>query len=184
MEAAAWTGYFVKHDDGMEMRTQYEAFADAHWDYDKWIDDHPCPTVPPTGATLEDVEDCGEASSGSGAWPGYIPWVSKEEDKQHYYENIGKYDWYISGWQDWDPTQSPYAQQTDLRTEYRGMREQSNNDRSTTPILFCGCRWRRGRSRSWRRPSSSTLAARKPAPEASRRRCRCGRGRADTTAAK
>ena len=127
VEVAAWTGYFVKHDDGLDMRTQYEAFADAHWNYDKWIDDHPCPTVPPTGATLEDVEDCGRATSGSGAWPGYIPWVPKEEDKQHYYENIGKYDWYISGWEDWDPTQTPYAHQTDLRTEYREMRQQSND---------------------------------------------------------
>jgi hypothetical protein len=127
VEVAAWSGYFVKHDDGINMRTQYEAFADAHWNYDKWIDDHPCPTVPPTGATLDDVEDCGKASSGSGAWPGYIPWVSKEEDKQHYYENIGKYDWYISGWSDWDPTQTPYAHQTDLRTEYRGMRQESND---------------------------------------------------------
>ena len=127
VEVAAWSGYFVKHDDGINMRTQYEAFADAHWDYDKWIDDHPCPTVPPTGATLDDVEDCGKATSGSGAWPGYIPWVSKEEDKQHYYENIGKYDWYISGWSDWDPTQTPYAHQTDLRTEYRSMRQESND---------------------------------------------------------
>lgn len=127
VEVAVWTGYFVKHDDGINMRTQYEAFADAYWSYDKWIDDHPCPTVPPTGATLDDVEDCGKATSGSGAWPGYIPWVSKDEDKQHYYENIGKYDWYISGWEDWNPAQTPYAHQTDLRTEYRDMRQQSND---------------------------------------------------------
>jgi hypothetical protein len=127
VEVAAWTGYFVKHEDGLDKRSEYEAFADAYWDFDKWIDDHPCPTIPPSGATLEDVEDCGRSTSGSGAWPGYIPWVSKEEDKQHYYENIGKYDWYISGWEDWDPTAFPYKIQTDLRTQYREMREASND---------------------------------------------------------
>jgi hypothetical protein len=126
VEVAAWTGYFINHNEGLDKRDEYEAFADAYWNFDKWIDDHPCPTVPPD-ATLEDVEECGKASSGSGAWPGYIPWVSKEEDKQHYYENIGKYDWYISGWQDWDASQSPLAHQTDLRTEYRALRGESND---------------------------------------------------------
>jgi hypothetical protein len=124
VEVAAWTGYFIYHNDGLDKRDEYEAFADAHWDMQKWLYDHPCPTA---DSTLASVEECGKASSGSGAWPGYIPWVPKEEDKQHYYENIGKYDWYISGWQDWDPAATPYAHQTDLRTQYRAMRGESND---------------------------------------------------------
>lgn len=128
VEVATWSGYFVKHNDGLDKRAEYEAFADDHWNYDRWIDEHPCPTIPPSGATLEDVEACGRASSGSGAWPGYIPWVPKEEDKQHYYENIGKYDWYISGWEDWNPATNPLPHQTDLRTQYRTMRGESNDD--------------------------------------------------------
>jgi len=124
MEVAAWSGYFVKHSDGLDKRDEYEAFADAHWDMQKWLYDHPCSTA---DSTLESVEECGKASSGSGSWPGYIPWVSKEEDKQHYYENIGKYDWYISGWADWDAARVPYAEHTDLRTQYRDMRAESNN---------------------------------------------------------
>jgi hypothetical protein len=123
-EVVAWTGYFVNHADGMDERDAYEAFADAHWEYNKWLYDHPCT---PSDSTLESVEECGRASSGSGDWPGYIPWVSKEEDKQHYYENIGKYDWYISGWTDWDETAFPYSRQTDLRTQYREMRQKSND---------------------------------------------------------
>ena len=126
VEIAAWSGYYVKHQDGMDKRDDYEAFADANWNMQKWIDDHPCSTLPPSGRTLEDLETCGQASSGSGAWPGYIPYVSKEEDKQHYYENLGKYDWYISGWSDWDPLADPYKEDTDLRTEYRAMRAESN----------------------------------------------------------
>ncbi len=126
-EIVAWTGYSVKHSQGTDKRTEYEAFADAHWTEQKWIDDHPCPTLPPTGRTLEDIEACGQASSGSGAWPGYIPYVPRSVDKQHYYENLGKYDWYISGWEDWNPADVPYSHDTDLRTEYRQMRIDSNN---------------------------------------------------------
>jgi hypothetical protein len=127
VEIAAWSGYYVNHSDGMDERDGYEAFADQNWNQQKWIDDHPCSTLPPSGRTLEDIEDCGQASSGSGAWPGYIPWVSKEEDKQHYYENVGKYDWYISGWSDWDPLADPYKQDTALRDQYRAMRQESND---------------------------------------------------------
>jgi hypothetical protein len=76
--------------------------------------------------TIQDIEECGQASSGSGAWPGYIPYVPRSVDKQHYYENLGKYDWYISGWDDWDPNLNPYAHQTDNRTTYRAMRHDSN----------------------------------------------------------
>jgi hypothetical protein len=126
MEAAAWAGYYVNHNDGLDEREAYESFADQHWDFDKWIDDHPAPCVNP-GDGLEQVEDCGQSTSGSGQWPGYIPYASKEDDKQHYYENIGKYDWYISGWSDWDEASVPYTEDTDLRTQYRSMRQQSND---------------------------------------------------------
>jgi hypothetical protein len=123
VEVAAWAGYFVNHNDGMDERDAYEAFADEHWDMDKWITDFPGQNF----STLEEVEAYGKASSGSGVWPGYIPFVSKEDDKQHYYENLGKYDWYISGWEDWDESVFPYVEDTDLRTEYRAMRQKSND---------------------------------------------------------
>lgn len=128
LEAAAWTGYIVNHDDGLEEREAYEAFADEHWNMQKFIDDHPCPTLPPSGRTLEMLEECGRAVSGSGGdwWTGYIPWVSKEEDKQHYYENIGKYDWFVPGWTDYDPTLDPPLAKSQLREEYRAMRATSN----------------------------------------------------------
>lgn len=124
VEALAWTGYFNKHSEGMDQRDEYEAFADANWSYNKWLYDHPCT---PSDSTLESVEECGRASSGSGDWPGYIPFVSKEDDKQHYYENLGKYDWYISGWTDWKETEFPYKKNTSLRTQYREMRQKSND---------------------------------------------------------
>lgn len=128
-EAAAWTGYVKFHEDGLDMREQYEAFADENWSQRKWIDDHP--NVYPTfqGWSVEQLDSLGQVVSGSGSWPGYNPWVSKEEDKQHFYENIGKYDWYISGWTDYDPDTQPHD--TPLRDEYRSMRRESNDDLDT-----------------------------------------------------
>lgn len=126
VEIAAWSGYFVKHGEGLDLRDEYEAFADANWGVQKWIEDHPCNVEQIGERNLENLELCGQASSGSGAWPGYIPYVSKEEDKQHYYENLGKYDWYISGWSDWNPDSDPYDRDTPLRDQYRAMRAESN----------------------------------------------------------
>jgi hypothetical protein len=128
-EAVAWTGYFKKHNEGMDQRDDYEAFADAHWSESRWVSEFPgiCPT-PPT--SVEEVEECGQLTSGQGIWPGYIPYIPKDKDKQHYYENLGKYDWYISGWDDWeglDPESLEYHMQTDNRTTYRSMRQKSNN---------------------------------------------------------
>ena len=109
---------------------EYEAFADQYWSEQRFIDENLCPTLPPSGRTLEMVEECGQAASGSGGdwWLGYIPYVSKEEDKQHYYENLGKYDWFVFGWSDWDPNQpDPPQPNSALREQYRTMRGESND---------------------------------------------------------
>jgi hypothetical protein len=128
-EIIAWSGYYVNHNNGLDERDQYEAFADEYWSMDKWIQDHPCNVEQHGDGTrnLENLELCGQSGSGSGEWPGYIPYVSQADDKQHYYENLGKYDWYISGWDDWDSSQDPYATDTAHRDEYRSMRQQSND---------------------------------------------------------
>jgi len=131
VEAGAWSGYFYKHNQGLDTRSEYEAFADDHWDQRRWIDNH-FGVYPQTGYTLEDLEQYGRDTSGSGVWPGYIPWVPKSEDKQHYYENIGKYDWYVSGWEDYVPLTTPDdlgpgEALSKLREEYRSMRVESND---------------------------------------------------------
>jgi hypothetical protein len=130
VDVLAWTGYFVKHDEGLDERDEYEAFADMYWDQQRFIDQHYY-IYPGTG-TLEELEALGQAGSGSGSsdewWTGYIPYVSKEEDKQHYYENLGKYDWFVSGWSDYDPTLNPLLAKSDQRETYRAMRAESNDD--------------------------------------------------------
>jgi hypothetical protein len=125
-EVSAWTGYVYYHGKGLDSRDAYERFADAHWDYDKWILDHPATQ----GLSAEDRDFAALDSIGrndwTDLWPGYHTWHSKEEEKQNYYETIGKYDWFISGWEDWDPDAEPWAHDTGLRTTYRSMRRASN----------------------------------------------------------
>jgi len=126
-EITAWTGYAYYHDQGMEGRAEYERFADEHWDYDKWIFDHPATQdLPEEDRTFEALDSIGQ-NEWTDQWPGYHTYFPKEEEKQNYYETIGKYDWFISGWGDWDPNADPWAHDTDLRTEYRAMRNESND---------------------------------------------------------
>jgi hypothetical protein len=127
-EVAAWTGYIYYHDKGMDERQDYENFADTHWDYDRWIDWHP--DAYPLDLTFEELDSIGRGKwATGGGFPPYHPYFPKEEDKQSYYETIGKYDWFISGWADFDPVAIPHD--TDLRTQYRAMRKTSNDDLKT-----------------------------------------------------
>ena len=123
-EITAWAGYAHYHSQGLDKREEYEAFADAHWDYDRWIDEH-LATEGLVDPTFEELDSIGRYHWDQ--WPGYHTWHSKEEEKQNYYENIGKYDWFISGWEDWDGS----SHDTSLRTTYRGMRIDSNDDFDT-----------------------------------------------------
>ena len=134
LEAGAWTGYLYYQNKGLDTREEYETFADRHWDLHKWADHHPEVYPYFTGFSPEQMDSIGHERSGTGSWPGYIPYVSIQEDKQHYYENIGKYDWYISGWEDYDPDwvspnpdDPPYQRDTNLRDEYRSLRNKSND---------------------------------------------------------
>lgn len=126
-EVAAWTGYVYYHGKGLDSREAYERFADEHWDYQRWYMNHPATaTLDPDDRTFEALDSIGR-NDWTDLWPGYHTWHSKEEEKQNYYETIGKYDWFISGWEDWDPDADPWAHDTDLRTTYRSMRRTSND---------------------------------------------------------
>lgn len=131
-EITAWTGWVHYHDKGLDSRAEYERFADAHWNTDRWIERHAIwqdPVYQGEDPTYDNLELYGPEWEG---WPPYHTWHSKEEEKQNYYENIGKYDWFISGWDDWnlegnyDPATIP--RETDNRTTYRSMRKKSNDE--------------------------------------------------------
>ena len=126
LEVLAWAGYIKWTQEGDDLETEYRAFADEHWAESKWIDDHNAwghvgDTGPRTFARLDSI---GRDFSYDG-WPGYHSHTFKYENQINYYENIGKYDWFISGWSDWDPLLNPM--ETALRTEYKAMRKESDD---------------------------------------------------------
>ena len=111
LEAGCWTGTVYWRNRGFDKRHEYEDYADEHWHTARWA-----------SAWLEEQPDwldwidasewdamawdqtCDVALDLDEGHPGYLqshyaPWA---EDPQHYYENLGKYDWYRWGWDDYD----------------------------------------------------------------------------------
>lgn len=129
IDVASWIGVAHYASEGNKKRDEYYAYADAHW----------------TEARLA-------AAYGDLSLPGtfYFPsvtdytalplWVSVEDDRREYYENLGKWDPFVFGWDDFPETDprnfddlAPFTYQ-DLkdprvsphREVYRAMREDSN----------------------------------------------------------
>ncbi len=125
LEVTAWIGYAYYRDQGLDGRAEFEAFADAHWTEDRWINNHPALEGEPVPKTFANLDSIGSDPSYSG-WPGYHSYAPKDDVKLNYYENLGKYDWFISGWEDWDPASKPMN--TELRDQYRALRLESNSD--------------------------------------------------------
>jgi len=144
LDIAAWMGVKYYNDSGHEKRDAYYAFAEAHWSEEKlgaafW-----------TGAGdanphYEEIAGLGlEYFQVSDSEFGYteLPlWVSREEDQREYFENLGKWDQFVFGWDDF---QDPHQLFNDLpvgdianltlagvsnnRELYRSMRQDSNSD--------------------------------------------------------
>ncbi|MFQ5512499.1 MAG: hypothetical protein ACE5EO_11695 [Candidatus Krumholzibacteriia bacterium] len=132
LEATAWTGYAINRNRGLDSRAEFEAFADRHWNHGRWIREHVATAMMggnPDSVTFAELDAFGRSAAYAGAWPGYHPYAAKEDEKLNYYENIGKYDWFISGWEDWTraPLGTTQPSNTDLRTQYRSIRNRSND---------------------------------------------------------
>jgi hypothetical protein len=115
VEAAAWIAYFAQHDTGTKKQEQFRAYADAHWDWDRYRDPA-FEDCPPNGHSDMGVQD-------STLWSLY---VNRRND---FYEDIGKLIIYSCGWD----TQKN-------RDIYRDMRDDSNeflrNARYATTVVF------------------------------------------------
>jgi hypothetical protein len=68
LEVAAWVGYAYYNDQGLDGRAEFEAFADTHWDHDKWIGDHPAVEGFPANLKTFEVLD----SVGQFWWQGWL----------------------------------------------------------------------------------------------------------------
>lgn len=102
LEGATWVTYIYYHDRGKTKEDEFEAYADEKWDYARWIASDP-------------------ANAGSDADNLILNF--QQNNRQQYYEDIGKLPVYWSGWEGYaDP---PADAQT--RRFYYGVRNDSNN---------------------------------------------------------
>jgi len=77
LEVAAWVGYLHYHDLGKQRETEFENYADSHWELQRWYDS-------------------------GGQWQGTpedsLILYFYDHNKQQYYEDIGKISTYWPGW--------------------------------------------------------------------------------------
>ena len=90
IEAAALTGHFRSNSEGNRLEDQFEADANALWDenaYWNWMGEI-------CGGSCNNMDDLRSFERDS--FSHFLP----EEKNQPYYENIGKYNQFVIGWED------------------------------------------------------------------------------------
>jgi hypothetical protein len=131
LDIASWIGVKHYNDRGNDLRQEYYAYADAHWSeqrladaYDPLVDGYAHTYFPEDWTELDDLS----------------LWVSRQDDEREYYENLGKWDQFVFGWDDFTPPEAipgydPTGELIDLkqpgvslhREVYRSMRQESND---------------------------------------------------------
>ncbi|MEA2077052.1 MAG: hypothetical protein U9O95_03445 [Candidatus Marinimicrobia bacterium] len=140
LEAAfiAGTAYF-NHQGALGIES-YEDYADFHWDVNDWLNVYD-PNIHPTThrATVYidnhsySPEDVAEYNAMMVDMANGYTNLSIQKD-YHFYENIGKYQQFKQGWDDWypgsedpgDPLNGIFAKYSDNQYEYAGMRRDAN----------------------------------------------------------
>lgn len=111
IEAAAWVGYFVYNKKGDDKVAEYEDFADEHYNRDRFYE----VKEDLVDRALEHAEQTDKLNIYIETFPVYDDegnfshygiregnhFTLDETNTQHYYEDLGKYDKYIFGWDDW-----------------------------------------------------------------------------------
>jgi len=140
IDVGTWVGYAHYHNEGNDWRTRYEAFADAHWDYDRWQDSLRVHYSPP--AQMDPNLQWYSNDPNDGDDHCTCTFITREQDRQHYYENVGKYRWFWQGWDDWsyNPLENDVIKSDSAhhRRQYDDMRIQSNDsyDHATSFVVF------------------------------------------------
>jgi len=117
LEGYLWYGYFHNHSQGKDFKQDYMDYADAHWSLVDFLTKHPC---------CEDYGGCDDWQFYNANCQGqfhYFFYTPLEADEEEYYENIGKYNAFVYGWDDWD-NQPTYW--TPHREYYWGLRKESD----------------------------------------------------------
>lgn len=149
IEAATWAGNMKYRGNGHDLEDEYRAFADDHWDSTRYVDglyytfyrrDKPesikdawLDTT--TYITTDNQNNITARSLSHHAW--YKSDGSKV-DRDEYYENIGKYNQFNFGWDDFPkigtdsfpdhPDDSALMYVSPNRRTYLGMRDDANSE--------------------------------------------------------
>ena len=103
LEGATWVTYLYYHDRGKSKEDEYEAYADQNWDKSRWTASD---TYTPEREQLIDN--------------------FYANNKQQYYEDIGKLDYYWTGWSGYNAYPAAGGDAPSRRFYY-GIRNDSNN---------------------------------------------------------
>ncbi|OQC47050.1 MAG: hypothetical protein BWX60_00442 [Candidatus Marinimicrobia bacterium ADurb.Bin030] len=162
VEVVSWVGYFNRKNNGEKLERKYMNWANTYWDAWQWYEN-----------SLSYPEYFGLSDSGSGfgshtiyfeyegkeykadvsyldrelpGWQTYLQEGTLKPIKtRDYYENIGKYDQFASGWSDFDQIASEVDSlnipTSPLRKKYLNQRYESNQSLKmatnfTTVIMF------------------------------------------------
>jgi hypothetical protein len=116
-----WYSYRDNYDKGKEAKAQYEMFGDEHWSEERFLEQHPyCDGI----GGCDSWQQYNEEARGDYYFFVYIP---RELDHEEYYENMGKYDAFAFGWDDWDGDYENFKPWTPNRTDYWAMRAESDD---------------------------------------------------------
>jgi hypothetical protein len=144
----SWTQVVHNNERGLEKKDEYYAFADEHWNEEKLAAAYN--SGYPPGGPYDYVANLGTEyfhfldadQSPIGGYTEIPLWVSQEADRREYYENLGKWDQFVFGWDDFrdprefltgvNPNQPESPWLDDPRTSvnretYRQMRRDSND---------------------------------------------------------
>jgi len=118
-----WYSYRDNYDKGKEVKAEYEIFGDAHWSEERFLRQHPyCDGL--GDPYCESWEQYNEDAKGDYYYFVYIP---RHLDHEEYYENMGKYDAFAFGWDDWNGDYDNVKAWTPNRTTYWDMRIESDD---------------------------------------------------------
>lgn len=141
LDAASWYGAIHYSDEGDKKADEYYAYADAHWSEGKLDAAYDSDYLDRPDANFQYSYMVGDGTDYFDV-DGYtnLPlWVSVEDDRREYYENLGKWDQFVFGWDDYtDPRDFMDTENIDIgnlddprtsanRETYRQMRKDSND---------------------------------------------------------
>lgn len=143
LEAAFITGNIYYTRQGHLKVSEYESYADGNWDVERWLENYNPLHDASTHSAVVYVDNRAYSPHILGGSNGYNAMMADINDgyttlsimkDYHFYENIGKYEQFKSGWNDWiaggeepgNPDEGIYPKYSDNQYAYASMRRTAN----------------------------------------------------------